>query len=440
MPRIHVLVAALFALVASTSATAQNPIAQRVSRAPDGIVRVQFASRPGTCGDGRDLIGYRKAFFAESMQSFGGHWSAEHCAPGPVRVALSVTDGRVTQLKTYVGGNWSATTARVTDLGVVPASDASAYFFVLVPELEGRSKRERLLIPAVLADDASTVPRLIALARDPARAQETRRQAIHWIGLVGDASVVPTLVAFSREAGSTSVDDDNNDGYGPGEDAIATAAVAALSFLENGVGVPALIDAARNGSSKVRGSAVFWLGQTGKARAISTLHAIIENGRERESLRARAIFALAHGDDVPPREFAYLREIYPRLPSLRLKDAVLMGMTEDHSRDASAWLIAKASDETQSIESRKKAIFWAGQRDATPTSDLVAFYRGARDRELREHALFVLSQRDDEAAVTELLRIAREDSDKQMRGRALFWLGQKDDPRVTKLISDRVTK
>ncbi|MFL5551058.1 MAG: hypothetical protein ACJ77Q_11360, partial [Gemmatimonadaceae bacterium] len=60
--------------------------------------------------------------------------------------------------------------------------------------------------------------------------------------------------------------------------------------------------------------------------------------------------------------------------------------------------------------------------------------------ELREHTLFVLSQRDDDGAITELLRIAREDSDKQMRGRALFWLGQKDDPRVTKLISDRVSK
>ncbi|MFL5570625.1 MAG: hypothetical protein ACJ772_08530 [Gemmatimonadaceae bacterium] len=440
MPRIHVLVAALCSVVAATSGTAQNPIAQRVSRAPDGVVRVQFASRPGTCGDGRDLIGYRKAFFAESMQSFGGHWTAEQCVPGPVRVALTVTGGRVTQLKTYVGGSWSGTTARVTDLGTVSASDAAAYFFELVPQLEGRPKRDRLLIPAVLADDQGTVPRLIALARDGSRAQETRRQAIQWIGLVGDASVVPTLVAFARQDRSTSADDDDDDDHGPGEDGIATAAVAALSFLENGVGVPALIDMARNGSSKVRISAVFWLGQTGDARAISTLHTIIDNAREKDSLRARAIFALSHGDDIPAREFAYLREIYPRLSSLRLKDAVLMGMAEDHSRDASAWLIAKASDETQSVESRKKAIFWAGQRDATPTSDLVAYYRATRDRELREHTLFVLSQRDDDAAITELLRIAREDSDKQMRGRALFWLGQKDDPRVTKLISDRLSK
>src|SRR5258707_5980889 len=38
----------------STPALAQNTLAQRVSRAPDGVVHVQFSARSGTCGDGRD--------------------------------------------------------------------------------------------------------------------------------------------------------------------------------------------------------------------------------------------------------------------------------------------------------------------------------------------------------------------------------------------------
>jgi hypothetical protein len=59
---------------------------------------------------------------------------------------------------------------------------------------------------------------------------------------------------------------------------------------------------------------------------------------------------------------------------------------------------------------------------------------------LKEHAIFVLSQRSDDAAFNELMRIAREDSDKRMRAKALFWLGQKDDPRVAKLIQDRIER
>ena len=65
-------------------ALAQNTLAQRVSRAPDGVVHVQFAARPATCGDGRDLIGFRKALFAESFHSIGD-WNAPNCRRGPVR-------------------------------------------------------------------------------------------------------------------------------------------------------------------------------------------------------------------------------------------------------------------------------------------------------------------------------------------------------------------
>ena len=71
--------------------------------------------------------------------------------------------------------------ARVTDLGTVSPADAASCFFTLVPELDGHSKRERLLLPAVLADDAATVPRLIALARDQSRTEEQRRVALQWI-------------------------------------------------------------------------------------------------------------------------------------------------------------------------------------------------------------------------------------------------------------------
>ncbi|MDP9201575.1 MAG: hypothetical protein M3P26_06540 [Gemmatimonadota bacterium] len=426
----------------STPALAQNTLAQRVSRAPDGVVHVQFGGRPGTCGDGRDLIGFRKALFAESFQSIGD-WNAPNCRPGPVRVALSVANGKVTRVKTYVSGDWPRTSERVTDLGTVIPSEAATYFFGLVPQIEGGGRggdKSRLLLPAVLADDPIAVPRLISLARDDARLQETRRQGIQWIGLLGDARVVPVLVEFARGGGAAPTGDDiDEDDEGPGKKGLATAAMAALSLLDNGVGVPALIDLVRTGTSGTRASGVFWLGQSGDPRALAALHGVIENGREDERIREHAIFSLSHGGDTPGNEFAYLRSVYPRLASDKLKDAILQGMGEDASA-GSAWLIARARDTGEPLKMRKSALFWAGQREATPTKDLVAFYRGAADPELREHAIFVLSQRQDDAAFNELMRIAREDSDRRMRARALFWLGQKDDPRVAKLIGDRLSR
>lgn len=425
----------------TTPALAQSPLEQRISKAPDGVVHVQFAGRPGTCGDGRDVIGFRKALFAESFQSIG-NWSAPNCRPGPVRAALTVADGKVTAVKTYVGGDWARTNDRVTDLGVVTSSDAASYFFALIPQIEGSGRRDksRLLLPAVLADDPAAVPRLISMARDESRAQDTRRQAIQWIGLLGDAKVVPVLVTYASGGGAAPTGDDiDEDDAAPGKKGLATAAMAALSTLENGAGVPALIDLARTGASGTRASAVFWLGQSGDPRAFAALHGVIENGKEDERIRAHAIFSLANGGDTPEAEYAYLRGIYPRLTSDKLKEAIFQGMSEKTS-GGSAWLIERARDSGEPLRLRKSALFWAGQRESTPTKDLVAIYRGTSDTELREHALFVLSQRDDEAALDELMRIARDDSDKRMRARALFWLGQKDDPRVTKLIGDRVLK
>jgi HEAT repeat protein len=426
-------------IAVSTPTFAQATLAARVSRAPDGVVHVQFAARPGTCGDGRDLIGFRKALFAESFQSIGS-WDAPNCHPGSMRVALSVVKGQVVNVKTYVGGEWPRTSDRVTDLGSVSGGEAASYFFALVPQIERRGDKGRLLLPAVLADDPGAMPRLISVARDESRLQETRRQAIQWIGLLGDANVVPVLVAFAREggAGPTGGDIDEDD-EAPGKKGLGTSAMAALSMLENGAGVPALIDLARNGSSGTRASAVFWLGQSGDPRARAELHRVIENGREDERIRAHAIFSLANGGDTPAGEYSYLRGVYPRLTSRKLKEAIFQGMGNDQS-GGSAWLIERARDTGESSDLRRSALFWAGQRELTPTRDLVAFYRDTPDEGLREHALFVLSQRSDETAFNELMLIARDDSDKRMRARALFWLGQKDDARVGKLIRDRVSR
>ncbi|HWL40074.1 MAG TPA: HEAT repeat domain-containing protein [Gemmatimonadaceae bacterium] len=425
----------LAAILAGFGSADAQTIAQRVARAPDGEVRLQFAPRPGTCGDGRDVIGYGKAIFAGSVQSFGD-WDAPNCVAGAMRVSLSVENGQVTRIQSFVSGAWSRTGGRVTDLGTVSSGDAATYFFELVPRLENRTNRARILLPAVLAADDRTVARLVALARDASRAEDTRREALQWIGLLGDASVIPTLVDFARRAPG---DGDLDDSQGPGHEGLANAALAALSFLENGIGVPALIDLARTGAPRVRQSAVFWLAQSGDPRAFAMLHTVIENSREDERVRANAIFSLAHGGDVPPREYAYLRELFPRLSSARLKESVIHAVAQDETA-GSPWLLQKGRDASESMKIRKAAIFWAGQRDATPTRDLVSFYQSVRESELKEHTIFVLSQRDDEPALNELLRIAKDDADRRMRARALFWLGQNDDPRVENLIGERLAR
>jgi hypothetical protein len=389
-------------LLAATQISAQS-IATRVGQAPDGVVRMEFEAREGVCGNGRDVIAYGNIYLAHNMQSFGGRWNDARCKPGNIRVSLYTTNHKPTRLVTQVGGAWRGEADRVTDLGVVESREASQYIFSLVPALETSGGKDRLLVPAVLAANADVIRPLTTLARDDDRALNTRRSAIMWLGVLGDASVVPTLLEFARQ----DVNDEGDEKAG--KKGLAGSAMAALSALDDGAGIPALIDLARNGpGTGTRRNAVFWLGQNGDPRGLRVLHEVIENDRESARLREHAIFALSQ--------------------------------VHDDADSESAYILARARDTGEPVSLRRAAIFWAGQRASTDTKDIVAFYRDADREELREHTIFVLSQRQDDEATDALLEIAREDRESKMRGKALFWLAQRHDPRVQKLIADMILK
>ena len=102
--------------------------------------------------------------------------------------------------------------------------------------------------------------------------------------------------------------------------------------------------------------------------------------------------------------------------------------------------IAKADNITR--KTRRSAVFWLGQAagDAVTNglTDLVD--DGNQDREVRESAVFALSQRPHDEGVPALIRIARENKDPDLRRKAIFWLGQSDDPRAISLFEELLTK
>ena len=421
---------AAIALYATGQADAQVSVSQRIAAVRDGVVRMQYDSRSGVCGDGKSMVSYHAAMFARDFSGFG-RMNDRRCVTGPLRVSLVMSGGHVTQSQTQVGGAWPTLGSPVTDLGVVPAVDAASYFFTHVGEMESISSRDRLLLPAVLAD-ADVMAPLLTVARDDKHTSRTRRQAIQWLGLLGDASTVPALVSFTR--GATGPVDDNRDG-----ESLSSAATSALSMIEDGAGIPALMQLARNGSTSVRKNAVFWLAQSGDARGLKVIHTVIEDAKEDERVRKHAIFSLGNNDEVPAAEGEYLRSMFSKLDSDALKESVLQAMANGRSENG-AWLLARTKESRESVKVRKSALFWAGQRETTSTADLVAAYHGMDDRTLQDQAIFVISQRDDDAAINALMKIARDDPDAKMRSKALFWLAQKRDPRAAKLIGELVLK
>lgn len=426
--------ALVLTLAPTLGAQAGSTLARRVAAAPDGEVRLAYATRPDVCGDGREGISVgRSMTFFDRGESYGS-WNRMRCVDGPARVTLTVRDHKVVGVRTRVGGTWSSAASDVTDLGRVAAPEAAAYFIGLAGQIDD-GKRQNSLLAAAVADSVNLAPDMMRLARTTTLSRETRRRAVTWAGVLGDASMVAPLTELARANGGegTSADD-----VGPGN-GLAGAAVGALGMIPDGAGVPALMTLARGGSETVRKAAVFWLGQRDEEQPHALVRTVAGDEKETEAVRRAAIFALSQGDGASAADFAFLKSLFDRTSSEKLKDQVLFSVSQRESWDGGRWLLEKARDESQPMEVRRKAVFWAGQGRAS-VADISALYKSAKDQRLREHVIFVLSQRDEEAATTQLMSIAREDPDREMRKKALFWLGQKNDPRVTKLITDMVLK
>lgn len=263
MTRALPVLAAALGVTLAASASAQT-LAQRVARAPDGTVHLAYAAREGVCGNGAGVISFdcSNGTCGNRRITTDSDWDGGACAcdSGPVRLALRVEGGRVTRLRTYVGGQWKAATG-VTDLGTVPAAVAVQFLLDLARSSDGRAG-EDAIFPATLADSVTVWPDLVRLARDNSVQRRARTQAVFWLAeAAGDAAVKD----LTDMVGDDSLDRE-----------VREQAVFALSQEPHDVGVPALIQIARtNKDREVRRRAFFWLGQTNDPRALALFEEVL---------------------------------------------------------------------------------------------------------------------------------------------------------------------
>ena len=107
---------------------------------------------------------------------------------------------------------------------------------------------------------------------------------------------------------------------------------------------------------------------------------------------------------------------------------------------AEVWwpLLALARDRAVSEDVRTDALFWVGQ-EATQvvTAELSEVAADeAEDGEVREAAVFALSQRPDGEGVPHLMDLARTAEHADTRASALFWLAQEDRPEVVSFFEE----
>jgi hypothetical protein len=91
---------------------------------------------------------------------------------------------------------------------------------------------------------------------------------------------------------------------------------------------------------------------------------------------------------------------------------------------------------------RNQSVFWLGQAagDAATANLNSLVVDNSVDREVREQAVFALSQRPRDEGIPALIAVARTNKDPEIRKKALFWLGQSHDPRALDLFEELLTR
>lgn len=270
------------------------------------------------------------------------------------------------------------------------------------------------------------VPIATAVLNDRSQPEELRLQALFIIADKGEDSselekqARDTLLATSRDARESME--------------IRKQAIFWLSELEGEETLRALQEiVSSSNDEELLNSAIFAISEQESPQAAALLRELADNDALGVELRKQAIFVLA--DEYEEQAVPFLTDLYGTLDDAELKEQVLFAVAETEADMALGWLLERAADPRETLEVRKKALFWANEA-GLPVAQLRGLYRSAAERDLREQIIWLISESEDDssAALDMLIEIARSDPDPEMRSKAVFWIGESDDPRAEELL------
>jgi HEAT repeat protein len=279
-------------------------------------------------------------------------------------------------------------------------------------------------------DPASAMPvvKKVLQKRDDCTV-ELRRRALYVAGRQTDA-----------EAASVILDVAKND---PDRD-LRSEAMRWLPRVAGDNAVPQLEDLLKTSTDEnTQRSAVYALSSIDTERARRAVRTLIERNDASENVRYEAILSISRerdGRSISPEEMNYLRGLYGKFESAKLRQAVLTSVSRVETPDNAAFMlnIAKAENENTSI--RYTAIQRLSRMGNVSATDIAKLYDVADARSLREQILLALSQRKEPEAIDKLIEVAKKDTDPNIRRTAVSLLARSNNPRAVQLLKELIDK
>jgi HEAT repeat protein len=273
-------------------------------------------------------------------------------------------------------------------------------------------------------DPQSTTPILRRLlARRDTCSVGLRRAAIYLLGRRKDPEAMNLVIMAARS---------------DSDERVRAEALRFLAAMPGDQAITTLEEIARTpGNESLQRSAISALGRSDSPRARQSLRAIIERTDLSESLRATALSSI--DADRTTDNGAYIRALYPRLETPRLKQTALRSIARIGGSDNEKFLLSIVSNQNEPVDVRSMALSYAGV-STIPIGDLVRMYDVTGDRPLRMRLIQLYAQRSDPQATDKLLEIAKKGTDPDMRRMAISALSRKNDPRTKQLLLEIIDK
>lgn len=263
------------------------------------------------------------------------------------------------------------------------------------------------------------------LARRDECTRELRRRALYVLGRHA-----------GPESASIILDVAKNDT----EASIRAEAMRWLPRVAGDNAVPQLEELLRTtADERTQRSVISALSSIDSDRARRAIRAIIERNDASEAVRRDAIVSVTRERDGRPpsgEELAYVRSLYGKLESHRLKEAVLMAVGRVDTPESQQFLMQIVRNQNETPSLRAGALQRLGRMESVSVAEIAKLYDVADTRSLREQIIHGLSQRKENQAVEKIIEIARKDTDPQIRRSAINALSRSDNELAKKFLAD----
>ena len=254
---------------------------------------------------------------------------------------------------------------------------------------------------------------------------ELRRRALYLLGREPQEGRVALMLDVAKN--------DPNSG-------IRGEAMSWIARVADDDAVPLLQELLRTSDDeRTQRSAVSALGSIDSDRARVAVRTIIERADAPERVRYDAIVGLTrtrNNREPTADDVAYLRGLYPKLESQRLRQGVLTALSRIETPETKQFFLAIVRNQGESIAVRTTAMQRLGRMSTV--DELAQLYSLADARSLREQILSALYQRKEPESVDRIMEIARRDTDPAIRRHAITLIARKapNDPKAQQFLQE----